>query len=200
MYKAPNPTRLRTPTDNERNDKLLPFQAFILIFFFFFFLSLILLCVFSFSHGWPFNLCSLFPQCTGERYQNADSFCYTEFISGNIKIYFHFQSFLNTSISQVLKFLAHGRQGADYPVVWISWLLMTWWCKEPYENIMMCVRKILLVTSRGVSSSHSRYYPENVQPLVRPFNPYLFSITTVRSYYLHIVDVLLNIMQHSMQT
>ena len=50
---------------------------------------------------------------------------------GNVKIYSHFLWFLDPEISQVVKFLSHGRWGPVYLALSIPWLVMTWRHKEP---------------------------------------------------------------------
>ena len=59
--------------------------------------------------------------------------CLAEFILGNIKVYFHFTQFLDTGTSKVV--WIHFERSLEYlHCTWsMSWLLMTWWCKEPYS-------------------------------------------------------------------
>ena len=52
--------------------------------------------------------------------------CNAKFISGNIKVYLHFLSFLDTKMAQVTEILPCVRQGPVYPTYKIQWLLMTW--------------------------------------------------------------------------
>ena len=42
----------------------------------------------------------------------------------------HFLPFLSTEVVQVVKIFYHGRQWSVYPAQSMSWLPMTWWCKE----------------------------------------------------------------------
>ena len=58
-----------------------------------------------------------------------NSLC-AEFIWRNMKIYFHVLWFLGTYMVQTFKILCHGTQGPVYPMLSITWLLMTWCCKE----------------------------------------------------------------------
>ena len=50
--------------------------------------------------------------------------CHIQFISGNIKIYAHVLSFLNTVMVQVVEILPQGRHKPIYPTKTIQWPLM----------------------------------------------------------------------------
>ena len=54
-----------------------------------------------------------------------------KFFRGSINIYLHFMSFLHIDLTQVLKILPQVREGPTYSIYSISWLLMSWWRKEP---------------------------------------------------------------------
>ena len=47
-------------------------------------------------------------------------------LSGYRKIYLHLISCLHTETAQVVDILSHGRQGSDYMIQSIPWLMMTW--------------------------------------------------------------------------
>ena len=54
-----------------------------------------------------------------------------KFFRGNINIYLHFVSLIHIDMTQVLKILPRVREGPIYPILSISWLLMSWLRKEP---------------------------------------------------------------------
>ena len=53
------------------------------------------------------------------------------FFRENINKYLHFMSFLHTNMTQVVEIPPRVRQGPAYSTKSISWLLMSWRCKEP---------------------------------------------------------------------
>ena len=55
----------------------------------------------------------------------------TKFFRGNISIDLHFVSFIHIDMTQVLKILPQVSEGPTYSILSISWLLMSWRCKEP---------------------------------------------------------------------
>ena len=59
-----------------------------------------------------------------------NSLC-AKFFRGNKNIYLHFMALLHIDKTHVVVILPHVRQGLTYPTWSISWLLMTWWRKEP---------------------------------------------------------------------
>ena len=54
-----------------------------------------------------------------------------EFISGNIKSYFYFPSFLNPEMAHIVEICPCRRQRPVYRALSIPWLLMSWRHKEP---------------------------------------------------------------------
>ena len=60
--------------------------------------------------------------------------CHAEFILGNMKICWHFLSFLNIWMVRLLEILSCGRQGLTYPAWSRTWLLMTWSGKESEQQ------------------------------------------------------------------
>ena len=60
--------------------------------------------------------------------------CHAEFILGNMKICWHFLSFLNIWMVRLLDILSCGRQGLTYPAWSRTWLLMTWSGKESEQQ------------------------------------------------------------------
>ena len=54
-----------------------------------------------------------------------------EFVWGNMKIYLHFRLFLNAKMVQEAEIFSRGRQRSSYLTRTISWVLMTYQCKEP---------------------------------------------------------------------
>ena len=54
-----------------------------------------------------------------------------KFFRGNINIYLHLMSLLHIEMTHVLKILPQVRAGPTYSTWSISWLLMSWWHKEP---------------------------------------------------------------------
>ena len=56
---------------------------------------------------------------------------HAKFISRIINMYWQFLSFLYPDMTQVVEFFPHVRQEPTYFTYSVSWLLMTWWWKEP---------------------------------------------------------------------
>ena len=56
---------------------------------------------------------------------------HAKFCRGNINIHLHFMSLLHIDMTQVLKILPQVRPEPTYSTWSISWLLMSWWRKEP---------------------------------------------------------------------
>ena len=56
----------------------------------------------------------------------------------NPKIYFHFLSYLNAKMAQVVEMFHSGRQEPLYAAYSVSCLLMTWQCKEPGHQQPWC--------------------------------------------------------------
>ena len=54
-----------------------------------------------------------------------------KFFRGNINIYLHFMSSLHIDTTHVFKILSQVRPGPTYSAYSISWLLISWRCKEP---------------------------------------------------------------------
>ena len=54
-----------------------------------------------------------------------------KFFRGNIKIYLHFVSYLHIDTMQIIEILPQIRQEPTYSTLSISWLLISWWRKEP---------------------------------------------------------------------
>ena len=52
--------------------------------------------------------------------------CFAQFFSGNVKSYWHFVSFLNTEMVQVVEINPFGRQGPVEIVYSVPWLLVSW--------------------------------------------------------------------------
>ena len=50
---------------------------------------------------------------------------------GNKNIYLHFMSFLHMDKTQVVEILLHVRQEITYSTLSVSWVLLSWQCKEP---------------------------------------------------------------------
>ena len=66
--------------------------------------------------------------------------CLAELISDNLTMCFHFLSFLNIKMAQVVEIQTHGKQGPVYTTCSISCLLMTWWRKEPgHQHPWYCI-------------------------------------------------------------
>ena len=56
---------------------------------------------------------------------------HAKFFRGNKNIYLHFMSFPYIDITQVVEILPQVRQVLTHSTQSISWVLMSWWCKEP---------------------------------------------------------------------
>ena len=72
---------------------------------------------------------------------------YAEFFSGKINMRLQFISFLHTDITQLVKILSRVRQEITYSTLSITWVLMTWWHKEPGHQqpwYLLCWTELIL--------------------------------------------------------
>ena len=96
---------------------------------------------------------------------------HAKFFRRNKNIYLHFMSFLHIDMTQVVEILPQVRQGPTYSTESVSWVLMSWWRKEPgHQQPWYWPSETELTRSphiNGYNSVDSSHWQQNCQSQIR---------------------------------